>query len=90
MKILAVEHAVPSSRLSNDEVRERVLSASAATLDADGLARTDAYLEGLFRSTGIRSRHVTDGEERPIDLVAGAARRALERAEVAPYLGRRK
>lgn len=82
MKILAVEHAVPSRKLTNDEVRARVLSASAATLDSRGLERTDAYLQNLFRSTGIRSRHVTDGADRPIDLVSDAARRALERAEV--------
>ncbi len=83
MKILAVEHAVPRKALSNEEVLKRVLSASKANLATNELERTDQYLQGVFKTTGIESRHMTDGEERPIDLVTDAAKRALDVAGLA-------
>lgn len=83
MRILAVEHGIPNTRLLNEEVIDRVAAASRKALTQREIGRVSSHLSKLFTSTGLRARYVTDPRSRPIDLVAGAADRALKSAGLA-------
>ena len=82
MKILSIQHAVPEKVLANSEVIDRVSWASRDTLNRDDLVKVTDYLRDLFKASGIETRRITDGKERPIDLVVDAAERALAAAGV--------
>ena len=80
MQILAVEHSLPEKILRNDEVIDRITVANRDTLNPKELAGVSSHLSNLFRSTGLKSRHITDRACKPIDLVTDAAKRALRSA----------
>lgn len=80
MRILAIQHALPEKKLSNDEVIDRIVTASRDTIGQSGVKKVSSHLDDLFQATGLQTRHVTNGTSRPIDLVTDAARRALHRA----------
>ncbi len=82
MKIVAVEHAVPATAYSNEAVIERMTAASRSALSQAELEQTGHVLRGMFEAYGSESRYLSDGRERPIDLVVDAAGRALAAAGI--------
>ncbi len=71
-RIVATGHYLPSRRVTNDELRTRASEQAAQTID-----RFEA-------TTGIRQRWRAEPGEATSDLALTAARRALERAGLAP------
>ena len=82
MKILAVEHAVPATAYSNQAIIDRVTTASRGVLSHNEIQHTQRWLADLFGAYGSENRFISDGRERPIDLLVDAARRALDTAGV--------
>jgi 3-oxoacyl-[acyl-carrier-protein] synthase III len=82
MRIIATEHVVPRTTVSNADVIGRVADASRTCLTPDEIGRTKRYLNDLFEAAGSQTRQIADGRERPIDLVVEAAERALAVAGV--------
>jgi len=84
LKILAIEHAIPSRRLTNDWVADELGRQSGARLglhDAEALKRRVVeFLEGA----GSEIRYQTGEHERAIDLALEASRRALLSAKTLP------
>lgn len=84
MKILALDHAIPSARLDHDWILSKLDRENATTLtDGDRavlLARAAAFLQGA----GSATRYQIAPPERPIDLLLNATRNALASAGVPP------
>jgi 3-oxoacyl-[acyl-carrier-protein] synthase III len=80
MKILAVEHAVPTKLLTNDWVLEQLRTHNQERFTPDVLASIEAEVAQYFASAGTRVRYKLDTGERAIDLVVEAGRRALDGA----------
>jgi 3-oxoacyl-[acyl-carrier-protein] synthase III len=84
MRFLAVEHRFPTRKVTNDEVREKVLEASSSHLSARELCIVEELLGACFESAGTRVRfHLAPGES-ACELAAEAGRRALAAAGLDP------
>jgi 3-oxoacyl-[acyl-carrier-protein] synthase III len=84
MKFLAIEHELPSRRVTNEEVIEGVRQASSAHLSAPELDVLEQMMRGLFNSVGTTVRyHRADGET-ATELALRAGRRAISRAGLEP------
>ena len=82
MLIKAIAHALPSRRVTNDDLLEIVAPDDREDRAAVEEARADIsrYLE----STGARARFHRGADDRAIDLGVSAARRSLDRGGVHP------
>jgi len=80
MKIESIGHAVPKTRLTNDDIlavfRER---SKAAFADAEWSA-IERRLNMFMELAGTETRHIATNGEGALDLAASAARIALDRA----------
>jgi 3-oxoacyl-[acyl-carrier-protein] synthase III len=84
MKICAVAHAVPSRRVSNDDLVRRVADRTRGSVTEDELFGICRYLKEQLERAGAAERyHRQDGESaRQFGIAAGS--RALERAALSP------
>jgi 3-oxoacyl-[acyl-carrier-protein] synthase III len=83
MFVAAIEHAVPSRRLTNDDVLTMVAAANGHLPRAELRALRDD-IERLWAVTGTAVRRVRAEGERAIDFCVDAARRAMDDAGVHP------
>jgi 3-oxoacyl-[acyl-carrier-protein] synthase III len=79
MKLDAVTVALPSRRLSNEDLLALIEEHSDGTFTGD-LAATLAQVATLLRRAGARSRHWLVDDESPLDLMRQAIDQALEEA----------
>lgn len=84
MKFLAIEHELPSRRVSNEEVVDAVRSASGAHLPGAELDALERMLGSLFAATGTTVRYHRAEGETATELALRAGRRALESARLGP------
>jgi 3-oxoacyl-[acyl-carrier-protein] synthase III len=84
VKFLAVEHGLPSRRVTNDEVICRVREQSARHLSGPELDRLEELLRGCFRSAGTCLRYHRAEGETAAAIATAAGRRALEAAGLDP------
>lgn len=80
MKISALQHAVPSQRITNDWIVERIREQSAGSLQPGELDRLESRLRAAFATAGTRVRYALAEGERAVDIVLRAGIQALERA----------
>ena len=90
MKVAAVEHALPSRTVGNEELIQRILERRRSRgADPDGF---EPAVRAFFERTGARERRHRAPGERAIDFGVAAARqggqRGAERASVATGAGR--
>lgn len=84
MRFRAIEHRLPSRKVTNADVLAAVRRASAKHLSSDELATLERLLTGCFAASGTRVRyHRADGET-AVDLAAGAGEKALAAAGLDP------
>lgn len=77
MRILDVQHAVPSRAVSNDDVVERLLAVNRSRFDRDELATLETRWRRFLAHAGARDRFVLDDGEHAIDIALTAARAVL-------------
>lgn len=84
MRFLAIEHVLPSRRVTNEEVIESVRQESAASLSPEELATVERLIRDALASTGTRVRYVRAEAESAVDLAVQAGKQALDRAGLDP------
>jgi 3-oxoacyl-[acyl-carrier-protein] synthase III len=84
MRLVTVNHAVPSRTVTNDAVRDGLRESNRARFSADELALMDRRVGHLFEAAGTRTRYRVNNGERAIDFALKAGREALEGAGVSP------
>jgi 3-oxoacyl-[acyl-carrier-protein] synthase III len=84
VKYLAIEHALPSRVVENDEIIEQVLAESRANLSAHDLRRAERLMRATFKSAGTTRRFCRAPGERAHELCLDAGRRALATANLEP------
>jgi len=84
VKYRAIEYVLPSLRISNQEVLQRVRDESRSDLTADELRRVLRLLRFALRAMGTTVRYRCSDSERPYELCAEAGRRALANANMDP------
>jgi 3-oxoacyl-[acyl-carrier-protein] synthase III len=81
LKILAVRHAVPDRRVTNDAVVEAIRERNRRHMDAVGLAAVETRLRRHLTLAGTDVRYLSDGRN-PIHYVRDAGEQALRAAGV--------
>jgi 3-oxoacyl-[acyl-carrier-protein] synthase III len=84
MKILAVEHIVPSRYLSNENCMDLVRRGLGPRCAAQDVQAAVDQLRVYLEACGTRDRYVSNVGEKAIDHALEAGRRALETANVDP------
>jgi 3-oxoacyl-[acyl-carrier-protein] synthase III len=84
MRFLALEHRLPSRRVTNDEVLANVRAASARHLSPADLDVIERLTRDCFRSTGTRVRYHRADHETAAELATDAGQRALRAAGLRP------
>ena len=84
MKILAVTHALPSRRISNDDVLRAFRVANSERFGEVELAILEAQVRGALENAGTRDRYSLAPGELAVDFALDATRRALRIASVPP------
>lgn len=84
MRITAIEHALPTRRVTNDSVIERVREHNEGRLSPSELDTIEQTIRRTLAGAGTEIRYYIDDDERPIDFVIQAGRQALARAALAP------
>lgn len=84
MRFRAIEYALPSRVVGNDEILERVDKASQLHLSPDELRRVERSLRMLFKSVGTQVRYCRADGERAFELCVDAGNRALNAAGMDP------
>ncbi len=84
MRVLAIEHALPSHRITNEELTEWVLARQGNGSNGARRRLLRAALRSLFERTGAETRYLRAPGERALDFGVAAGRRALTRAGVGP------
>lgn len=83
MKFLALEHVVPSDRVTNAQVLQWVREAN-ADLGAHHVGAVCAEVASFWEMCGTRSRFIRGPNERSIELAVAASQAALASANVEP------
>jgi 3-oxoacyl-[acyl-carrier-protein] synthase III len=84
MRILSIEHSVPSTRITNETVIEAVRERNRERLSPEDLATVERRILEQLAIAGTDVRYILDGKETALDHVARAGARALDAADVAP------
>lgn len=77
MRILDVQHAIPSRIVTNDEVVARLHTANGSRFSPDGVTQLETRVRRYLDHAGTRQRFVLAAGERAIDVALTAARAAL-------------
>lgn len=80
MRIAAVEHALPSREVTNEELIQRILGRYDERANGTDAAEFEPAVRRFFDRTGAQSRWHRAPGERAIDFGVAAARQALDRA----------
>ncbi len=84
MRLVTLNHAVPSRLVTNDAVRDSLRESNKARFSPSELALMDRRVGHLFEAAGTRTRYRLNNGERAIDFALKAGREALEGAGVSP------
>ena len=84
LKIAALAHRIPSQRVSNDDVIGILRAQNQRRFSPETLDALESRTRRYLAAAGTEVRYCTSRQEKPIDLVADAARAALTRAEIDP------
>jgi len=84
VKFRAIEYVLPSRKVSNEEVLQRVEEDSRSDLTQAELKRVLRLLRFAFRAMGTTVRFARTPDERPYQLCTEAGRRALSTADMDP------
>jgi 3-oxoacyl-[acyl-carrier-protein] synthase III len=84
MRFLSIEHVLPSRRVTNQEVVERVRAESAQYLSARDLDTLEQLIHGCLESAGTQVRYYRDEQETAVDLAVRAGQQALAGSGLAP------
>ena len=84
MRLLTVQHALPSREVTNDQLIAGVLARANGTLTHGDGARLERAMRGFFQRAGSRTRFHRAPGERALDFGLDAARRALAAAQARP------
>ncbi|SDG22403.1 3-oxoacyl-[acyl-carrier-protein] synthase III [Sinosporangium album] len=84
MRFRAIEHRLPSRPVTNDEVIDNLLRASARHLTREELGGLERLTRDCFTSSGTTVRYVRDEGETAVELAADAGERALASAGLDP------
>jgi 3-oxoacyl-[acyl-carrier-protein] synthase III len=84
MRLVTVEHAVPSRAISNEAVREALHRHNRDRFSTEELALMDRRVGHLFEAAGTRVRYRLNAGEKAIDFALEAGRQALGSAGVSP------
>jgi len=84
MRIVTVQHALPSREVTNDDLIERFLEHADGDLTDGRRSRLDRALRGFLARAGAERRFHRAPGERAIEFGLAAGRRALAAAEVGP------
>jgi 3-oxoacyl-[acyl-carrier-protein] synthase III len=82
MRLTAVEHALPSRRVTNEDVIRRVRERNRSRLASDELNALEHAIQRTLAAAGTEIRYYVDDGERPIDFALRASRLALTRAGI--------
>ncbi len=80
MNIAGVAHALPSKRITNEWILDRVRAENAGRLSRELLAQVEEHVRAFLAVAGTETRYQVAEGERAIDFALDAGRRALERA----------
>jgi len=84
MRFRAIEHRLPSRKVTNEEVVAAVRQASEKHLSPDELAMLERLLDGCFAASGTQVRYHRAEGETAVDLAAAAGEQALAAAGLDP------
>ncbi len=84
MQYRAIEYVLPSRRISNEEILQRIHDDSQSDLTQAELKRVLRLLRFAFRAMGTTVRFARTDTERPFQLCTDAGRRALSNADMDP------
>ena len=84
MQILAVQHALPSRRITNADLLRSIRMANGGHIGESELSLLERRVEQLLDIAGTVVRYALDEGEKAITLSLDAARRALHEANVSP------
>ncbi|HVP14073.1 MAG TPA: 3-oxoacyl-[acyl-carrier-protein] synthase III C-terminal domain-containing protein [Terriglobales bacterium] len=84
MKVAAIEHALPSREVGNEELIQRILARANGGIDPAKRVEFESAVRRFFERTGACTRRHRAPGERAYDFGIAAARGALERAGWAP------
>jgi len=84
VKILTVQHAVPKRKVTNELVLAAIRERNKYELDERTQAVVERQLTHHFAAAGTQVRYIADEDERPIEFLLDAGRRALTAADLAP------
>lgn len=78
MKILAVKHAVPHRRVTNNCCREAIAASLNGQFTDGDRVELDDRLQRFFEACGTETRYIRESGERALDFVLRASRDALD------------
>lgn len=84
MRIAAIEHALPSKRITNELLLREVRRLNEGHLTPERLEAVESAIRRTLAGAGTEVRYHLDEHERPIDLAMQAGQRALAAAGIAP------
>lgn len=84
MKIAAVDHAVPSTPVTNEWIIRQIREHNAGHLSRKQLSALEDTVSGFLTSAGTETRYRLADDEKAIDFVVRAGRDALATARLAP------
>jgi 3-oxoacyl-[acyl-carrier-protein] synthase III len=84
MRILSIEHAVPSHEITNAWVLDQLRAHNASRFSAEQLALLERRVSRFLEGAGTKIRYGLASGERAIDLALAASREALLTSNVAP------
>jgi 3-oxoacyl-[acyl-carrier-protein] synthase III len=83
VRILTVQHVVPTRKVTNEFVLETLRERNAG-LDSETFAALERRIGQFLASAGTEVRYISDDSEKPINFVLEAGRKALAQANVRP------
>jgi 3-oxoacyl-[acyl-carrier-protein] synthase III len=84
LHIAAVRHAVPSRRITNDDLFEGIRAANVDNLPAEELELALTRVRQFLRLAGTQVRYGLDDGESALELVTRAAEQAMAKANLEP------
>ena len=84
MKIESIAYALPSKRVSNDEIIQEVLSKNSDHLENRERTLIESMIRRFFKMSGTVTRFHRQNGEKAIDFALKAGREAIRKAGVNP------
>lgn len=84
MKILNISYALPSKRVTNEEIIEEICQRNRKHLSASQLQILRGKIERFFKMSGTQTRYHRNNGEKAVDFALKAGNESLKRAGVNP------